>query len=77
MVLALVSGRWSQEVSTFVKLLAKAKVRSEPALVTTHAQLHVLLRLPFGLREGHGSDGQVPFSHEVECDFHHAGLWGD
>ena len=33
-VLALeVGGRWSQEASTFVKLLAKAKVRSEPAVV--------------------------------------------
>ena len=30
-----------------------------------------------GLRGGHGVDGQVPPSREAECDFHHAGLWGD
>ena len=90
-VLAL-GGRWSQEASTFVKLFAKAKVRSEPAVVQRRMEQAWRLRWSsilacaaarafagslLGLRGGQGVDGQVPHSHEVECDFHHAGLVTD
>ena len=75
-VLALeVGGRWSQEASTFVKLLAKAKVRSEPAVVQRRMEQAWRLRWSsilawvvarvfpgslLGLRGGQGVDGQVP-----------------
>ena len=91
-VLALeVGGRWSSEASNFVKLLARARARSEPLVVQRRMEQAWRLRWSailacaaarsfaaslLGLRGGQGVDGQAPPSHEVECDFHHAGLCG-
>ena len=91
-VLALeVGGRWSLEASNFVKLLAKARARSEPLVVQRRMEQARRLRWSailacaaarsfaaslIGLRGGQGVDGQAPPSHEVECDFHNAGLCG-
>ena len=34
-----VGGRWSEETSTFVRLLAKAKARLEPSMLRTRMEL--------------------------------------
>ena len=84
-VLALeVGGRWSSEASNFVKLLARARARSEPLVVQRRMEQAWRLRWSailacaaarsfaaslLGLRGGQGVDGQAPPSHEVECDF--------
>ena len=39
-----VGGRWSQEVSTFVRLLARANARSEPCILRRRAQQALPLR---------------------------------
>ena len=91
-VLALeVGGRWSQEARRLVQLLAQARVRSESPLMRRRMEQAWRLRWygilscaaarAFGaslleLRGGHGADGSVPPSHEVERDQHHAGLCG-
>ena len=89
-VLALeVGGRWSREASRFVKLLANAKWRSEPVVVQRRMeQAWRLWRSStlacvaarffagslLGLRGGHGADGKVPHSHDVECVFSPCGI---
>ena len=76
-----VGGRWSEEAKIFIRLLAKAHVRSEPRLLQRRLEQAWRLRWYaiiscaesfaaslLGLRGGQGSDGQMPPSHEVERD---------
>ena len=83
-VLALeVGGRWSEGAKIFVRLLARARARSEPRLMRRRVEQAWRLRWYgiiacaaarsfaaslLGLRGGLGSDGHAPPSHEVERD---------
>ena len=83
-VLALeVGGRWSEEAKLFVRLLARARARSEPRLTQRRVEQAWRLRWYaiiscaaaksfaaslLGWRGGHGSDGLALPSHEVERD---------
>ena len=80
-----VGGRWSTEALVFLRLLARAKARSEPHLMRVRAQQAWKLRWLsilgasaravaaslLGLRGHGGADGAAPHLHEVEGDF-----WG-
>ena len=65
-----VGGRWSEEAKIFIRLLARARVRSEPRLLQRRLEqaARSFAASLLGLRRGHGSDGQMPPSHEVERD---------
>ena len=78
-----VGGRWSEEAKIFVRLLARARARSEPRFMQRRVEQAWRLQwyaiiscataksfAAFLLewRSGHGSDGQAPPSHEVERD---------
>ena len=75
-----VGGRWSGETCTFVRLLAKARARSEPSILRTRVELAWRLRWAallacaagrafasslLGLRGCGGVDGDTPQSHDV------------
>ena len=59
------SGRWSHEVSTFVRLFVRAKACS--AARTFASSL-------LDVRTLGGADSEIPPSHEVVNNFRHAGL---
>ena len=76
-------GKWSEEAKIFVRLLARARARSEPRLTQRRVEQAWRLRWYaiiscaaaksfvaslLGWRGGHGSDGLAPPSHEVERD---------
>ena len=78
-----VGGRWSEEARIFIRLLARARVRSEPRLLQRRLEQAWRLRWYaiiscaaarsfaaslLGLWGGQGSDGKLPPSHEVERD---------
>ena len=79
-----VGGRWSTEALVFLRLLARAKARSEPHLMRARAQQTWKLRWLsilgcasaravaaslLGLRGHGGADGAAHHLHEVEGDF--------
>ena len=79
-----VGGRWSTEALVFLRLLARAKARSEPHLMRARAQQAWRLRWLsilgcasaravaaslWGLRDHGGADGAALHLHEVEGDF--------
>ena len=79
-----VGGRWSTEALVFLRLLARAKARSEPLLMRMRTQQAWKLRWLsilacasaravavslLGLRSQSGADGVTPHFHEVESDF--------
>ena len=81
-----VGGRWSSETCTFVRLLAKARARSEPSILRTRVELAWRLRWAallacaagrafasslLGLRGCGGVDGETPQSHDVEREWRH------
>ena len=77
-------GRWSEETSTFERLLAKAKARPGPSILRTRMQLawrnrwaaflcaagRALASSLLGLRGGGGADGDIPQLFDVERDCH-------
>ena len=78
-----VGGRWSTEALVFLRLLARAKARSEPPLMRMRAQQAWKLRWLsilacasaravavslLGFRSRSGVDGVTPHLHEVEGD---------
>ena len=84
-----VGGRWSAETTSFLRLLAEARARSETPL--TRRRVEQAWRIRWGCmlvcaagrafaaslldqRVPVGSDGNTPQSHEVVSDFRHAGL---
>ena len=82
-------GRWSDEAMAFVRLLARAKVRSEPRILKKRveqawrlrwlsmlgcAAARVLAASLLELRSSGGVDGPTPLSHEVEGDHRYSGL---
>ena len=84
-----VGGRFSRETSGFITELARARARSETALMRKRAEQAWRMRWCglFGcaaakafaaslleLQGSVGADGDTPASHEVEGDFRHAGL---
>ena len=75
-----VGGRWSEEAKIFIRLLARHVSDPNPgcsktsggrlrwyAIISCAAARSFAVSL-LGLRGGHGSDGQMPLSHEVEQD---------
>ena len=82
-------GRWSDEALAFVRLLARAKVRSEPRILKKRveqawrlrwlsmlgcAAARALAASLLELRSSGGVDGPTPLSHEVEGDHRYSGL---
>ena len=81
-----VVGRWSGETCTFVRLLAKAKARSEPSILRARVEFAWRLRwaallacaagrgfcqLFVGSARCGGVDGDTPQSHDVEREWRH------
>ena len=82
-------GRWSDEALAFVRLLARAKVRSEPRILKKRVEqawrlrwlsmlgcagARALAASLLELRSSGGVDGPTPLSHEVEGDHRYSGL---
>ena len=81
-------GRWSKDARTFVQLFARACQVGAPSDSTSSGAgmaiemvLHFVLcrctgtcSFPPGAQRRGGADGQVPQSHDVECEFCNAGL---
>ena len=78
-----VGSRWSAEAKSFVGQLAKARARTEPRVTQRRMEQAWRLRWCsilacaaarsfamslLGMKGALGADGQVPRSHEVECD---------
>ena len=79
-----VGGRWSEETQTFLRILARAKARSEPPTLRKRAEQAWRMRWAatlacsaarafaasiLDLRVGGGADGDVPRSHDVMTEF--------
>ena len=84
-----VGGRWSEETQTFLRILARAKARSEPPILRKRVEQAWRMRWAatlacsaarafaasiLDLRVGGGADGDVPRSHDVANDFRHVCL---
>ena len=84
-----VGGRWSEETQTFLRILARAKARSEPPILRKRLEQAWRMRWAatlacsaarafaasiLDLRVGGGADGDVPRSHDVANDFRHVCL---
>ena len=75
-----VGGRWSEETRRFISLLAKAKVKSEPAnhedkddAILSCADARAYAASLLELKHAGGADGDVPPTHEVVNEFRQAG----